>query len=205
MIAKHKKRLRKVCSIYEQVENYYKAIADKEQVWHLHHRREIDEMKSAKQLKDEGKYYNVTPEELIFLTVKEHNKIHSENLREETRKKMSEASKLENLSEETRKKMSENHNGGVRQHSSESRKKISENRKGKCLKGNNSMFNIAKENHPCFEMKWFNNGIEEVFAREAPQNFIEGRLKRYWYNNGVVQVFCTTPPECFVKGRLKKS
>jgi len=107
MISKVENRLRKVCRNYEQVENYEKAIADEEQIWDLHHRIEIDENKSAKQLQEEGRYYDVDPSELIFLTISEHRKLHhkGKHYSEESRKKMSKAQS--NRSEETRKKMSE--------------------------------------------------------------------------------------------------
>lgn len=71
--------LRKVCRNYEQVENYEKAVSDEEQYYVLHHRREIDELKSAKQLQEEGMYCNVEPEELIFLTRSQHRKLHEQN------------------------------------------------------------------------------------------------------------------------------
>ena len=74
MIAKDE-YLRKICSNYEQVENYKKAVADKENKLHMHHRRETDEMKSMQQLIDEGKYFDVEPEELIFLIMVEHMKL----------------------------------------------------------------------------------------------------------------------------------
>lgn len=90
------KRLKKFCKNYHLVENYMQARFDVTQIWHLHHRREISEMKSAKQLIEEGKYYDLEPEELIFLTNSEHSRLHDLNKREETKKKISNSNKGEN-------------------------------------------------------------------------------------------------------------
>lgn len=59
------------------IENYQFAIADKTQTWHCHHRREIDEHKSIKQLIEEDKYYCVPASDLIFLTEFDHKHIHN--------------------------------------------------------------------------------------------------------------------------------
>lgn len=129
------KGLRKICRNYHLVENYEKAIADEEQLWILHHRREIDEMKSMQQLKDEGKYFDVEPSELIFLSISEHAILHGENKLKETRNKLSKALSGEknpnygkHYSEEARKKLSETLKG--RQISEETRKKMSESCRG---------------------------------------------------------------------------
>ena len=128
-----------------QIENYDKAIADKSQVWHCHHRRETIYSRSG--LIEIGEYYNRPAEELIFLTPNEHHRLHNlgKQHSEESRKKISEANKGENnprfgkpawnngkhLSAEARKKMSEskkgeNHPFFGKHHSAEARKKISE-------------------------------------------------------------------------------
>ena len=93
MIGKRKFRIRKdgkpytecICSHPELIENYEKAIADTTQVWDVHHRRE--EFYSQKELIERGEYYNCDPAELIFLTKSEHYKIDS------ARRRMSEARK----------------------------------------------------------------------------------------------------------------
>lgn len=63
------------CRHPELIENYDKAIADTTQTWEVHHRRE--EFYSQKELKERGEYFDRPPEELIFLTHKEHCKIDS--------------------------------------------------------------------------------------------------------------------------------
>ena len=87
------------------VENYDKAIADKSQVWDCHHRDEIRTLpsgmkvyRSKQELIEDGRYYNCPANELIFLTVSEHQILHKTNRTgwthsEETKKKMSKAKK----------------------------------------------------------------------------------------------------------------
>lgn len=119
------------------IENYDNAIKDKTQTWHCHHRRETIYSKSD--LIEIGEYYNRPAIELIFLTPKEHRKLHKPNLgkkfSEETRRKMSESLKCNKralghkLSEDTKRKISEYHKGKKR--SEETRRKMSESQKGK--------------------------------------------------------------------------
>ena len=93
------------------IENYYKAISDTTQTWCCHHRREISENKSEKQLKAEGLYFQRPAEELMFLTRSDHMSLHKKGRHPsaETRAKMSAALKGKHLSAETRAKMSAAH------------------------------------------------------------------------------------------------
>ena len=125
------------------IENYDKAIADKSQVWHCHHRRETIYSRSG--LIEIGEYYNRPACELIFLTKSEHMRLHhlGKNVSAETRQKLSEKKNGENNpmfgkhhSAEARKKMSESKKGENnplfgKHHSEETRKKISEALTGK--------------------------------------------------------------------------
>lgn len=141
-----KKRAIKYCkNDISLIENYDKAIADKTQVWHCHHRRESIYSRSG--LIEIGEYYNRPACELIFLTKSEHMRLHNlgKSLSAETRKKISEAKNGENnpmfgkhLSEETRQMLSEARKGKPscmkgKHHSEESRKKIGAARKGKSI------------------------------------------------------------------------
>lgn len=63
------------CRHPELIENYDLAIADTTETWQVHHRKE--EFYSQKELIERGEYYDVPPEDLIFLTRAEHNKIDS--------------------------------------------------------------------------------------------------------------------------------
>ena len=113
------------CRNPELIENYDKAIADKDHVWDCHHRKE--EFYSQQELVERGEYFDRPPEELIFLTKTEHTRLHHKGyepwnkgkkgvqvVSEETRKKMSESrkghpswNKGKHLSEEAKKKISE--------------------------------------------------------------------------------------------------
>ena len=115
------------CRYPELIENYDKAIADDTQVWDCHHRRE--ELYSQKELIERGEYFDISPEDLIFLTKSEHSRIDSrckrvsegqkgrlawnkgKTLSEEAKRKMSEANKGKKRSEEAKRKMSEAHKG----------------------------------------------------------------------------------------------
>jgi len=87
------------CRHPELIENYDLAISDKTQTWEVHHRKE--EFYSQEELKERGEYFDVSPEELIFLTKSEHTKIDSRC------KRISEACKGKKQSEESKRKSSE--------------------------------------------------------------------------------------------------
>jgi hypothetical protein len=114
MIASTKK-LEKYCTDYTKIENYQEALKSPLK-FDLHHRREISENKSRKQLIAENLYYHRSPEELIFLERGEHQRLHKANLSAETRQKISIARKGKlgpnrgrhwHLSAETKQKMSD--------------------------------------------------------------------------------------------------
>ena len=87
------------CRHPELIENYDKAIADNTQTWDCHHRRE--ELYSYAELVERGEYFDVPPEDLIFLTESEHHKIDSKC------KRVGEAHKGKKLSEEHKRKLGE--------------------------------------------------------------------------------------------------
>ena len=165
------------CKNYQDIENYQKALADNFKGWHCHHRlethtsdgvrREVDI--AAAELKALGMYYNRPASELIFLTIREHNAFNKgKHLSEESKKKMSEAKKGKHLSEEHKKKLSEakkgekNPNYG-KHFSEEHKKKMSEASKGK---------NIWTKG-----TRWYNNGKENIRAKECPEGFVPGMLR----------------------------
>ena len=128
------KSLEAYCKDYTQIEHYEEALKSPLK-YDLHHRREISENKSRKQLIDENLYYNIPPEELVFLEHGEHRRLHIANLSAETRQKMSDARKGKqyalghHCSEETRQKISAAMKGKPK--SAETRQKISDARKGR--------------------------------------------------------------------------
>lgn len=161
-----KRNAKKFCGEdISKIENYELAINDNSQIWDLHHRRETEENKSREQLKKDGLYYNRPSCELIFLTHSEHQRLHmkGKTLSEEHKRKLSEAMKGNKhslgrhftLSEETKMRISEAKRGSI--FSEEHKRKLSEARMG---------------------MKFFNNGIKQVLAKECPIGFVKGRLKR---------------------------
>ena len=114
------------CEDISNIENYDKAIADTENMWDCHHRVETIMNCGIKELKAQGCYYNRPAHDLIFLTHKEHIRLHLMGNRYNIGKKHS---------EETRRKMSEAKNGEKNQffgkhHTLESRHKMSVAKKG---------------------------------------------------------------------------
>ena len=98
---------------------------------------------------------------------------------EETRRKMSEAhkgrptwNKGKHLSEEHKRKMSESHKGY--HHSEESKKKMSEARKGRKVSEETIRKRIESFKGNC----WFNDGKVCIRAKDCPEGFVPGRLKR---------------------------
>ena len=65
------------------IENYNKAIADKEKTWDIHHRRECDDegrtLFTKKQLIEINLYFDRPASELIFVTRSTHKKIHRDD------------------------------------------------------------------------------------------------------------------------------
>lgn len=111
------KSLEAYCKDYTQIEHYEEALKSPLK-YDLHHRLEISEMQSRSDLIFLHLYYHRPPEELIFLSHGEHQRLHKANLSEETRQKISEAMKGKpshwkgkHPSEETRQKLSEARKG----------------------------------------------------------------------------------------------
>ena len=168
------------CENQELIENYEKAKADNFVGWHCHHhlethtsdgeRRLVDI--TMEELKALNMYYHRPPEELIFMRIKDHHRLHSKGKynKEETKRKLSDVLKGKNiwmkgrkLSEETKKKISEANKGKNKGKSSWSKgkhfsedhkKKLSESNKGKHR--SNETRNRLSESHK--GRRWFNNG-----------------------------------------------
>lgn len=137
------KTIELMCNEYWLIENYEKAVSDT-QMWTVHHRLEIDDdgktQYSKKDLIEKGIYWHRPPEELVFLTRREHASLHhkgenhqmyGKHLSEETKQRLSDSLKGKCFSEEHKKKIGEAHKG--RPFSEEHKKKIAEFRKGKVL------------------------------------------------------------------------
>ena len=162
-------RYKQYCKDYENIENYEKALADNFVGWEVHHRLETHNSDGERRAVDItrrellalGMYYNRPSEELIFMTICEHSRLHAKgkHLSEETRKKIGAARK--NMSEETRRKMREAKKGKQGYW------------KGKCFSEEikERMSKARKGRH------WFNNGKENRFCYECPEGFAPGMLK----------------------------
>ena len=173
------------CKDYENIENYEKAKADDFKNWEVHHRlgthnsdgeRRLVDI-TADELKALDMYYNRPADELIFIPIYEHSRLHM---------------KGKHLSEETRKKISEAMKGNKYalgyKHSEEAKKKNSEAHKGKHLGKDNPFYGkthseeakkiIAEKNKVRMKgMRFFNNGKINIRAKECPDGFVPGRIK----------------------------
>ena len=124
------------CKEYWKIENYLNAIKDPE-LWECHHKLEIHEdyINTSDELKMMNLYYNRPPEELIFLPLSEHKRLHVRcgwHHSDETKAKLSTLKTGIKYSEETKLKKSismKGKNTGPR--SDEVKCKISEATKGR--------------------------------------------------------------------------
>ena len=167
----------KYCKEPEKIENYEKALADNFKGWHCHHRLETHNSDGErrlvdinhKELKALGMYYNRSPEELIFLTIKEHNAFN----------------KGKPKSDETRRKMKGNKNALGHCVSEEHKKKIGEAQKGNknalghCVseETKNKIREAKKGNKNNLGTRWYNNGKINIRAKECPEGFVPGVLR----------------------------
>ena len=174
-----KHEFEKYCKDYENIENYQKAKADNFKGWNCHHRLETHNPSGERRIVDIAKkelialnmYYSRPPEDLIFLTSREHTALHKKGKpkTEETRRKMSKAKK--NISAETRRKLSEANKGKPK--SEETKHKISEANKGH-LVSEETRRKLGEANKGTY---WFNNGKTNIRVKECPDGFVPGRIK----------------------------
>ena len=198
------------CKDYENIENYEKALADNFKGWEVHHRLETRNSDgerrlvdiTADELKVLDMYYNRPADELIFMTIYEHSRLHmkGKHLSEETRKKIGSASKGNKYalgykhSEEAKNKISEAMKGEKnpfygKHHSDEAKERMSAARKGKHLGKDNPFYGkthseefrnkIGEINKVKMKgMRFFNNGKINIRAKECPPGFVPGRIKK---------------------------
>ena len=152
---------RSFCMTPELIENYDLAIADKENIWPCHHRKE--EFYTKKELIEMGMYFNVPPEDLVFCrNKKEHYKYPHKGFENISKRHKGNKHSLGktpwnkgkkgHLSNETLEKMSKVRKG--RTDSEETKKKKSDAIKGR---------------------KWFTNGVMSIMDYECPPGFVPGR------------------------------
>lgn len=223
---------KRICDNIENVENYEKALADNFEGWHCHHRLETHTSDGERRLVDLtreelkvlGMYYNRPPEELIFLTAKEHHSLHNKGKQfsEEHKRKLSEAHKGTHFSEEAKKKMSEVRKGEKngfysKHHSEETKKKLSEALKGKHLseehrrkigeanKGKSGYWEGKRlSDETKKKLSNANKGRHLSLSEEAKIKISEVSKGKHWYNNGTKNIRAKECPEGFVPGRLNR-
>lgn len=141
MISLRKQTVMRYCSgDYRLIENYAQAVSDETEVWDCHHRDEIRKLpsgmvvvRSVAELIEDGLYWHLPPEYLIFVKHSDHMKMHKQlhtwkrtgiPHTEETKKKMSASAMGHKVSDETRAKLRQFHLG--RKASPETRAKMRE-------------------------------------------------------------------------------
>ena len=198
-----KHEFERYCKNYKNIENYDKAAADDFKGWHCHHRLETHNSDGERrlvditqaELKSLGMYYHRPAEELIFLTIREHNAF----------------KKGKKLSAEVRRKIAEAHKGKL--HTEETKNKIRAKKKGKYVGENNPMY--GKHHSEETRKKLSKPKSEEVknklseawdydkhFTLETKKKLSEANRGKHWFNNGKINKFCYECPEGFVPGRL---
>lgn len=120
-----KKTKKYCCEDISLIENYEQALNDETQIYDIHHKLEIQDgvVTSAKELINQGRYWNRPAEELIFIAHSEHTKLHNTG---------------------------ENHPMFGKHHSTETKQKMAESHKGKCCGENHPMYGCCGENHPFY-------------------------------------------------------
>lgn len=169
-----KSEARKMCTDYTKIRNYDKAIADNSQMWCVHHVYELKcplRKYSMPELKAFGMYYNRPPEELVFMTISEHHRLHQT---------INNSFKGKKHSKETRKTMSQ-HGGNAfrgRHHTEESKEKLRLSKLGKKQPEGFGEKVTARN----IGRKWFTNGTIDRFLHECPEGFWLGRshLGKSW-------------------------
>ena len=157
------------CEDISKIENYDKAIADKTQTWHCHHKAEILPCGnfSCEDLKKFGLYYNQPASELIFIRKTEHNSFHKKGIDHRGKKNPMYGKKH---SQETKNKIAEKSTGRSHIVSQETKDKISKAKIGKV--------NHKGKNNPCYGKHCYTNGIENVRAFKCPAGFYPGNTRR---------------------------
>lgn len=154
------------CDDISLIENYEKAIQDKEQTWHCHHRFETDKNLNSKELKERNLYFHRPSSELIFLTPSDHLHLHSKHRWNDPnfRKKQIEILTEANKRLEVRQKHSESKKGT--HNSDEHNKNISKAKKefytnpderkklSQLLKGKSK------------DKRWMSNGVQQIFVKQ---------------------------------------
>ena len=171
------------CEDISLIENYDKAISDKNKMWHCHHRLEVqnDKRISVKELIKTNMYYNRPASELIFLTSSEHRSLHM---------------KGRVVSEKEKIKIS----NGVKKYQVEHPITKEQHEKMSYVQQNMKFFNNGTISTKAFD-------CPEGFIPGRLKYYTKGNKGMHWYNNGEIQICCYEKdcPKGFKKGLLKRS
>lgn len=198
MIDRHIKKF--CCEDISLIENYNEATNDKTQTWDCHHRLETLNSDGEErminlyvsELKALNMYWKRPACELIFLTRKEHRQLHNSD--KILRKKISQINKgrvffnngeieikcekcpegfilgrLKSVIE----KSSKGHVG--MKHTEEFKKMMSEKFRGRFVSDETKI----KRSNSIKGLKFFNNGVITIRARECPEGFVPGKLYKH--------------------------
>lgn len=160
-------RIKRYCKEYWKIENYEEAINDNSQIWEVHHRLEIMPFSSrivgSNYLIKQNMYYNVKPEELIFLTKAEHTKLDRPHNTRSFSGRHHTSESIEKI---------KNSNKGKKR-SEETKINISKAKKGK------PTWNKNKSNVKIIGRHWYTNGVEDrtFFEEDVPEGWTKGRSK----------------------------
>lgn len=114
----------------KDIEGYNEAVTS-EKRYCCHHKLGLNV--SYKDLIEKGLYYNRPASELLFIEIGEHTRLHKQNLREETRKKLSgEKNGMYDVH-----RYGETHPMYNRHHTDDTKQKMSDTMKGKFIGANN--------------------------------------------------------------------
>ena len=171
-------QLKRYCYEPELVENYDKAMADKEQMWVCHHRVETIMCCGREELISKGAYYDRPAHDIILLTRAEHRHVHNLGRNNPMFGKQ--------LSEETRKRLSLINKGVPK----------SEEHKRKISAATFKRWENKEARHAQSQK------LREVFTEEHREILRRSKLGKHFYTNGKVCVLRDECPEGFFPGRI---
>ena len=190
------------------IENYEKAINDKNEVWICHHKLGIELKKTVKELIKLNLYFNRPANEFIFLTRSEHFKIHNirENIPDSRYKKMCESLKKKFNSEYYHNLFSNNTKGEKNpMYGHIWTEEEREHARQGALKRDNT--NIGKyERTEEINNKMSKSLKGKLAGEKNPMYGIRGKdnpnYGLHWYNDGVNSIKARECPEGFKPGRI---
>lgn len=153
------------CEPLSSIENYDKAVADTERVWHIHHRIETDYPCSMlgkngeysyKELIAYGLYYHRPAKELIYLPPSEHTLRHACSISDGLKKSLNSVEKIKERKLKAQ----------IRHALRDEQKKMNEETREKRMK---EMYKRLGEKRA--KGHWFTDGVNNRYGVECPDGF----------------------------------